>query len=212
VIGSNEWSDGQRNMQARGICGSAIIDVIAEMFKAGIIVKNGRLNAEIRSARVRQGAKNVPEYVLAWRHETAIDQDIVVNQKDVRAIQLAKGALYSGCLIMMRKLGVSSFDRLAVAGAFGSHIDKIAAMSIGMFPDCDLKKVEYIGNAAGDGARIALLNTDKRHEANEIARQVEYVELALEEDFNDRFGESMQFPHMFDKFPHLKGILPPEYV
>ncbi|HUJ18176.1 MAG TPA: ASKHA domain-containing protein [Nitrospirota bacterium] len=212
VIGSNEWSDGQRNMQARGICGSAIIDVIAEMFKAGIIVKNGRLNAEIKSARVRQGAKNVPEYVVAWKHETAIDQDIVVNQKDVRAIQLAKGALYSGCLIMMRKLGVSSFDRLAVAGAFGSHIDKIAAMSIGMFPDCDLKKVEYIGNAAGDGARIALLNTDKRREANEIARQVEYVELALEEDFNDRFGESMQFPHMFDKFPHLKGILPPEYV
>jgi len=212
VIGSNEWSDGSRNMQARGICGSAIIDVIAEMFKAGIIVKNGRLNAEIKSARVRQGAKNVPEYVLAWKHETAIDQDIVVNQKDVRAIQLAKGALYSGCLIMMRKLGVSSFDRLAVAGAFGSHIDKIAAMSIGMFPDCDLKKVEYIGNAAGDGARIALLNTDKRREANEIARQVEYVELALEEDFNDRFGESMQFPHMFDKFPHLKGILPPEYV
>jgi uncharacterized 2Fe-2S/4Fe-4S cluster protein (DUF4445 family) len=212
VIGSNEWSDGSRNMQARGICGSAIIDVIAEMFKAGIIVKNGRLNMEIKSARVRLGAKNLPEYVLAWKHETAIDQDIVVNQKDVRAIQLAKGALYSGCLIMMRKLGVSSFDRLAVAGAFGSHIDKIAAMSIGMFPDCDLKKVEYIGNAAGDGARIALLNTDKRREANEIARQVEYVELALEEDFNDRFGESMQFPHMFDKFPHLKGILPPEYV
>jgi uncharacterized 2Fe-2S/4Fe-4S cluster protein (DUF4445 family) len=212
VIGSNEWSDGSRNMQARGICGSAIIDVIAEMFKAGIIVKNGRLNMEIKSARVRLGAKNLPEYVLAWKHETAIDQDIVVNQKDVRAIQLAKGALYSGCLIMMRKLGVSSFDRLAVAGAFGSHIDKIAAMSIGMFPDCDLKKVEYIGNAAGDGARIALLNTDKRREANEIARKVEYVELALEEDFNDRFGESMQFPHMFDKFPHLKGILPPEYV
>jgi len=199
-------------MQARGICGSAIIDVIAEMFKAGIIMKNGRLNAEIKSSRIRQGAKNVVEYVLAWKHETAIDQDVVVNQKDVRAIQLAKGALYSGCLIMMRKLGVDSFDRLAVAGAFGSHIDKVAAMAIGMYPDCDLKKVEYIGNAAGDGARIALLNTDKRREANQIARQVEYVELALEEDFNDRFGEAMQFPHMFDKFPHLKGILSEEYV
>ena len=212
VIGNNEWSDGSRNMQARGICGSAIIDVIAEMFRAGIIMKNGRLNTEIRSSRIRQGAKNVAEYVLAWKHETAIDQDIVVNQKDVRAIQLAKGALYSGCLIMMRKLGVDSFDRLAVAGAFGSHIDKVEAMAIGMYPDCDLKKVEYIGNAAGDGARIALLNTDKRREANEIARKVEYVELALEEDFNDRFGEAMQFPHMFDKFPHLKGILPGEYV
>jgi len=199
-------------MQARGICGSAIIDVIAEMFKAGIIMKNGRINSEIKSSRVRQGSKNVAEYVLAWKHETAIDQDIVVNQKDVRAIQLAKGALYSGCLIMMRKLGAKSFDRLAVAGAFGSHIDKVAAMLIGMYPDCDLKKVEYIGNAAGDGARIALLNTDKRKEANEIARQVEYVELALEEDFNDRFGEAMQFPHMYDKFPHLRGLLSEEYV
>lgn len=212
VIGSDDWSDGKKNMQARGICGSAIIDVIAEMFRAGIIMKNGRLNLEIKTPRVRQGAKNVPEYVLAWKHETAIDQEIVVNQKDVRAIQLAKGALYSGCLIMMRKLGVKSFDRLAVAGAFGSHIDKVAAMAIGMYPDCDLKKVEYIGNAAGDGARIALLNTDKRREANEIARKVKYVELALEEDFNDRFGEAMQFPHMHDKFPHLKGILPEEYV
>ena len=212
VIGNSEWSDGKKNMQARGICGSAIIDVIAEMFKAGIIMKNGRINLDIGSPRVREGAKNLAEYVLAWKHETAIDQEIVVNQKDVRAIQLAKGALYSGCLIMMRKLGVKSFDRLAVAGAFGSHIDKVAAMVIGMFPDCDLKKVEYIGNAAGDGARIALLNTDKRREANEIARKVKYVELALEEDFNDRFGEAMQFPHMFDKFPHLKGILPEEHV
>ncbi|MDA8077410.1 MAG: ASKHA domain-containing protein [Nitrospiraceae bacterium] len=212
VIGSNRWSDGEANMQAKGICGSAIIDVIAEMFRAGILRKNGQINMECDSKRVRKGEKGVAEYVLAWRHETSIDQDIVVNQKDVRAIQLAKGALYSGCLIMMRRLGLTQFDRLAVAGAFGSHIDKVAAMIIGMFPDCDLKKVKYIGNAAGDGARIALLNVDKRKEANEIARKVEYVELALEEDFNDRFGEAMQFPHMFDPFPHLAGILPPEVL
>lgn len=210
VIGSDHWSDGKVNMQAKGICGSAIIDVIAEMFKAGILKKNGQINLELKSPRVRKGEKGMSEYVLAWKHETSIEQDIVVNQKDVRAIQLAKGALYSGCLIMMRKLGVEQFDRLAVAGAFGSHIDKVAAMVIGMYPDCDLEKVQYIGNAAGDGARIALLNVDRRKEANVVARQVEYVELALEEDFNDRFGEAMQFPHMFDEFPHLEGILPRE--
>jgi uncharacterized 2Fe-2S/4Fe-4S cluster protein (DUF4445 family) len=210
VIGNDRWSNGEMNMQAKGICGSAIIDVIAEMFKAGILKKNGQINMELQSPRLRKSDKGVNEYVLAWKHETSIDQDVVVNQKDVRAIQLAKGALYSGCLIMMRKLGIKEFDRLAVAGAFGSHIDKIEAMVIGMFPDCDLKKVDYIGNAAGDGARIALLNVDKRKEANEIARRVEYVELALEEDFNDRFGEAMQFPHMFDAFPHLEGILPAE--
>jgi uncharacterized 2Fe-2S/4Fe-4S cluster protein (DUF4445 family) len=208
VIGNTAWSDGKINMQAKGICGSAIIDVIAEMFKAGIIKKNGQLDMSIQSPRIRKSAKGMPEYILAWKHETSVEQDIVVNQQDVRAIQLAKGALYSGCLIMMRKLGVTSFDRLAIAGAFGSHIDKEEAMVIGMIPDCDLKKVEYIGNAAGDGARIALLNTDKRKEANDVAKRVEYVELALEEDFNDRFGEAMQFPHMFDAFPHIEGLLP----
>jgi uncharacterized 2Fe-2S/4Fe-4S cluster protein (DUF4445 family) len=212
VIGNDRWSNGEINMQAKGICGSAIIDVIAEMFRTGILKKNGQINMELKSPRLRMGSKGVNEYVLAWKHETSIDQDIVVNQKDVRAIQLAKGALYSGCLIMMRKLGIKEFDRLAVAGAFGSHIDKVAAMIMGMFPDCDLKKVQYIGNAAGDGARIALLNVDRRKEANEIARKVEYVELALEEDFNDRFSEAMQFPHMFDEFPHLEGILPPEVL
>jgi uncharacterized 2Fe-2S/4Fe-4S cluster protein (DUF4445 family) len=208
VIGNTLWSDGKVNMQAKGICGSAIIDVIAEMFKAGIIKKNGQLDLSVQSPRIRKSAKGMPEYVLAWKHETSVGQDIVVNQQDVRAIQLAKGALYSGCLIMMRKLGIASFDRLAIAGAFGSHIDKEEAMVIGMIPDCDLKKVEYIGNAAGDGARIALLNVDKRKEANDVARRVEYVELALEEDFNDRFGEAMQFPHMFDAFPHIEGLLP----
>jgi len=210
VIGNERWSDGETNMQAKGICGSAIIDVIAEMFKAGIIKKNGQINMDLKSPRLRKGDKGLAEYVLAWKHETAIEQDIVINQKDVRAIQLAKGALYSGCLIMMRKLGIKEFDRMVIAGAFGSHIDKTEAMVIGMYPDSDLGKVHYIGNAAGDGARIALLNVDKRKEANEIARKVEYVELALEEDFNDRFGEAMQFPHMFDKFPHLKDILPVE--
>lgn len=210
VIGNDAWSDGKVNMQAKGICGSAIIDVIAEMFKAGIIKKNGQIDMQIKTSRLRKGHKGLAEYVLAWKHETSVDQDIVVTQKDVRAIQLAKGALYSGCQIMMRKLGIKMFDRLAIAGAFGSHIDKMEALVIGMYPDCNIKKVHYIGNAAGDGARIALVNVDKRREANEIARKVEYVELALEEDFNDRFSEAMQFPHMFDKFPHLKGILPLE--
>jgi uncharacterized 2Fe-2S/4Fe-4S cluster protein (DUF4445 family) len=209
VIGNDQWSDGKTDMQAKGICGSGIIDAIAEMFKAGIIKKNGQINTELQTPRIRMAGK-IAEYVIAWKQETAIEEEIVVNLKDVRAIQLAKGALYSGALIMMRKLGVKQFDRLAVAGAFGNHVDKVQAMVMGMYPDCDLKKVEFLGNAAGDGARIALLNVDKRREANTIARKVEYVELALEEDFNDRFGEAMQFPHMFDEFPHVKDLLPPE--
>jgi len=207
VIGSDKWSDGERDMQAKGICGSAIIDGVAEMFKAGIIKKNGQMNIELSSGRVRKDDAGMAEYVIAWARETSIEEDIVINQKDVRAIQLAKGALYSGCQIMMRKLGAETFDRLAIAGAFGSHIDKYQAMIIGMYPDCDPDKIEFLGNAAGDGARIALVNTDKRREANEIAVQVEYVELAVEDDFNDRFGEAMQFPHMFDKFPNAEALM-----
>ena len=211
VIGDDNWSDGKRNMQAKGICGSGIIDGIAEMFLAGIIKKNGRINPEIQSSRLRKSAKGMAEFVIAWGHETSIGEDIVITQKDIRAIQLAKGALYAGCLIMMRELGIKSFDRLVIAGAFGNHINKFSAMAMGMFPDCEPDKVQAVGNAAGDGARIALLNVNKRREAYDIARRVEYIELGLEEDFNDRFSEAMQFPHMFDEFPHLAGMLPVEY-
>lgn len=210
VIGDDRWSDGKTNMQTKGICGSGILDGITEMFLAGIIRKNGQINTEIKSSRIRKGAKGIDEYVIAWSHETSIGEDIAITLKDIRAIQLAKGAIYAGCIIMMRKLGINKFDRLIIAGAFGSHINKLSAMAMGMFPDCHIDKVQAIGNAAGDGARIALLNVNKRKEANEIARKVEYIELGLEEDFNDRFSEAMQFPHMFTKFPHLEDILPEE--
>ncbi|RJQ49833.1 MAG: DUF4445 domain-containing protein [Nitrospiraceae bacterium] len=210
VIGDDRWSDGKTNMQTKGICGSGILDGIAEMFLAGIIKKNGQINTGIQSPRIRKGAKGIDEYVVAWSHETSIGEDVSITLKDVRAIQLAKGAIYAGCIIMMRKLGIDKFDRLIIAGAFGSHINKLSAMAIGMFPDCHIDKVKSIGNAAGDGARIALLNVNKRKEANKIARKVKYIELGLEEDFNDRFSEAMQFPHMFTKFPHLEGIVPAE--
>ena len=111
-----------------------------------------------------------PEFVLAWANETAIGNDIVICQKDIRAIQLAKGAMYSGAKIMMNRFGTDHVDRVILAGAFGSYIDKISAAVIGLYPDCDLDKVNAVGNAAGDGARMALLNIDKRKEADVIGR------------------------------------------
>jgi len=108
---------------------------------------------------------------------------------------------------MMKRLGIEKLDKVILAGAFGSTIDPKKAMVLGMFPDCDLKNVYAVGNAAGEGARIALLNTDKRVEAEEIARKVEYVELTIEQDFQKEFIEAMHIPHMKDPFPHLKGIL-----
>ncbi|MGZ3591965.1 MAG: ASKHA domain-containing protein, partial [Thermodesulfobacteriota bacterium] len=123
---------------------------------------------------------------------------------DVRNVQLAKGALYAGAKLMMKRLGIDRLDKVVLAGAFGSYIDKEKAMVLGMFPDCDLTNVYAVGNAAGDGARIALLNRKKREEAEEIAQGVEYMELTIEADFQKEFIEALEFPHMKDTFPHLK--------
>jgi uncharacterized 2Fe-2S/4Fe-4S cluster protein (DUF4445 family) len=130
----------------------------------------------------------------------------------VRNVQLGKAALYTGAKLMMRRLGIKRLDKIILAGAFGTYINPENAMVLGMFPDCDLKNVHAVGNAAGDGARIALLNKDKRLEAQEIARKVEYMELTIEADFQKEFIESIQIPHMKDPFPHLKGIVKHEIL
>jgi uncharacterized 2Fe-2S/4Fe-4S cluster protein (DUF4445 family) len=209
VIGNEGWNTEVRNIGARGICGSGIFDAAAQMFRAGIIDKSGRFNTRVKSPRMRVIGSE-PEFVIAWAKETAINHDIVICQKDIRAIQLAKGAMYSGARLMMKRLGISKVDKVILAGAFGSYIDKESAAVIGLFPDCDLKNVYAVGNAAGDGARIALLNTDKRNKADIMARQVEYVELTVEPNFNTTFAQSLIFPHKVDKFPHLKHLLPKE--
>ena len=193
--------------KARGICGSGIIEAVAEMFKAGIIKKNGNFNPEVKTDRLRKDEKGQYEFVLAWAKDTSINKDITVTLADIRAIQLAKGALYTGCKILMKRYGVDAVDKVILAGAFGNYIDKEASMVIGMFPDCDLDKVVAVGNAAGDGARIALLNRDTREEANKVARKIKYVELTVDKDFQKEFMMAMHFPHMKDKFPHIKNVL-----
>ncbi|OGO43120.1 MAG: ferredoxin [Chloroflexi bacterium RBG_16_58_8] len=207
VIGNERWNTEVKNIGARGICGSGIFDVAAQMFLAGIIDKRGRFDIGLKSDRFRT-LNNETEFVIARADETAIDHEIVICQRDIRAIQLGKGALYSGAKIMMDRLGVDKVDRVILAGAFGSYIDKVSAAVIGLFPDCDLENVYAVGNAAGDGARIALLNTDKRAEADVMARKVEYVELTVEPGFNKTFTSALLFPHGEDKFPHLAHLLP----
>jgi uncharacterized 2Fe-2S/4Fe-4S cluster protein (DUF4445 family) len=207
VIGNDKWNTEDKKIGARGICGSGIFDAAAQMFITGIIDKSGRINKNVKTPRLRMGEKE-PEFVIAWAEETAIHQDIAIVQKDIRAIQLAKGAMYSGARIMMNRMGVDKVDRVILAGAFGSFIDKTSAAVIGLFPDCDQKLVYAVGNAAGDGARMALLNVDKRDEADFWAKRVEYVELTLEPNFNSIFTKALTFPHAEDKFPHLKNVLP----
>ena len=207
VIGKADWHTHIEKVDAKGLCGSAIIQVVAEMFMAGIVDKSGRFVMDLGTPRVRKDADGKPEYVLAWASETSIGQDITITQGDVRALQLAKGALYTGAKLMMKRLGIATLDRVILAGAFGSHIDREASMTFGMFPDCSLDKVYAVGNAAGDGSRMALLNRDKRREANERARWVEFVEIATDPLFEREFMQAMHIPHMKDKFPNLKELL-----
>lgn len=207
VIGKEDWNTELEEVGASGICGSGIIDAAAQLFTAGVIDRTGRFNSGLSTPRLRV-VQDGPEFVIAWAKETSIDQDIVVCQRDVRNIQLAKGAMYAGAKLMMRCLGLEKLDKIILAGAFGSYIDKESAAVIGLFPDCAQEKVYAVGNAAGDGARIALLNVDKRVEADQKAREVEYLELTVEPDFQKVFTEAMWFPHMKDSFPHLKHLLP----
>ncbi|ATW25479.1 ASKHA domain-containing protein [Candidatus Formimonas warabiya] len=207
VIGEEDWYHAEQKPSAKGICGSGIIDGVAELFKSGIIEPSGRFNMKLSSPRIRRGADNKPEYVLAWSQETSLGTDITITQGDVRAVQLAKSALYVGAKILMKKRGVDHVDSITLAGAFGSYIDKESALVIGMFPDCPLDKVVAVGNAAGDGAKLALLDTGKRVEAQEAANFVQFVETAVEPDFQVQFADAMYFPHAKDPFPHIQHIL-----
>lgn len=207
MIDKEGWNTEMEEVGAKGICGSGIIDVVPQLFLAGIIDRTGRFKRNLKIPRYRE-TNGEPEFVIAWANETSIGQDIVVCQSDVRAIQLAKGAMYAGSKIMMRHLGVEKVDKVILAGAFGSYIDKVSAALLGLFPDCELENIYSVGNAAGDGARMALLNVDKRKEADWIARRVNYLELTLEPGFDKTFAEAMWIPHMKDKFPHLAHLLP----
>jgi uncharacterized 2Fe-2S/4Fe-4S cluster protein (DUF4445 family) len=186
---------------------------LAELYTAGVILKSGKFNPEQKSKRYRKNPDTgQPELVLVWAEDTSIDKDIVITQKDVRQIQLAKGALYSGCKLMMRRMGMDKMDRVKIAGAFGTHVDREKALIMGLFPDCEIEKIVSVGNAAGDGARAALLNREKRKEANWVARNVEYIELTVEKDFQKQFMQAMQIPHMKDEFPHLEAVVPSEIL
>jgi len=204
---SDEWDDGPPPPRAAGICGSGIIEAVAELFLAGIIAPDGRFNPAGQPERIvwdgRAGA-----YVLATAAQTSTGAPILVTQADVRAIQLGKAALYAGAKLLMNQAGLTSVDKIVLAGAFGSTIDPQHAMVLGLIPDCDLKNVYAVGNAAGDGARIALLNRERRREAQKLARWVQYVSTAVEPKFQDEFVAAMHLPHASDPFPHLAGILP----
>jgi uncharacterized 2Fe-2S/4Fe-4S cluster protein (DUF4445 family) len=161
----------------------------------------------LTSDRIRQGP-NGWEYIIAWADETSIGRDIPMTQQDVRQIQLAKAALFVAARTLLKRSGLQSPDKIILAGGFGSYIDKEKAMLIGLIPDCELDKVYAVGNAAGDGARIALLNLEKRNEIDSVARKVERFELPTDPEFQNQFMLATSFPHMSEPFEHIAHLIP----
>lgn len=209
VIGSDLWSDEPGFADAiastgvTGICGSGIIEVVAEMFLAGIIDTDGVIGATLAELSTRVEAnERTFSYLL---HDG--DVTIKITQNDVRQIQLAKAALYAGVRLLMDRLGIEQVERIRLAGAFGSHIDVKYAMVLGLIPDCDLAHVGSAGNAAGAGARMALLDKNARTEIEQVVRQIEKVETAVEADFQQHFVQAMAFPHKIATFPELGKVI-----
>ena len=209
VIGSELWSDDPDfDAQARafgvtGICGSGIIEVIAEMYLAGIINEDGVVDGSLadRSERIVADGRTF-SYLL---HDGP--QRIIVTQNDVRQVQLAKAALYAGIRLLQDRAGIDRIDRIRLAGAFGSHIDPKYAMVLGLIPDCDLNRVESAGNAAGMGAMIALLNVPAREEIEAAVCHIEKIETAVEPKFQDYFVNAMAIPNKRDAFPKLFSVV-----
>lgn len=216
VIGVEQWSDEEGFEEASwatgvtGICGSAIIEVVAEMYLAGIISEDGVVDGSLAAAspRIIQNGRTF-SYLLREGHQG--EPRITVTQNDVRAIQLAKAALYAGVKLLMEKQGVETVDTIRFAGAFGSFIDPKYAMVLGLIPDCDLDEVKAVGNAAGTGALMALLNRNHRREIEKEVGLIEKIETALEPNFQQLFIDAMALPNKVDPFPKLSAAvkLPP---
>ena len=232
VIGSDLWSDEDgftdsiEKTGITGICGSGIIELVAEMRRAGLLDPTGLIGSpeqtgcqrcflDGRTYSYRLVGSDEPSLVPSSHSESdasgapdpaapANRPEITVSNRDVREIQMAKAALYSGARLLMDKFGVDSVDRIVLAGAFGSHISPLHAIILGMIPDCPLEKVSSAGNAAGTGARIALLNVGSRHEIEAAVQSIHKIETAIEPRFQEHFVNATNIPNAVEPFPILE--------
>lgn len=212
VIGCELWSDEDGfdenivSTGVTGICGSGIIEVVAEMRMAGIVDASGLIGSseQTNSERCYLDGRTY-SYKLYENPKT--HNRISVTNADIRAIQMAKAALYSGARLLMDKFGVETVDRVVLAGAFGAHISPKHAMVLGMIPDCSLDKVVSTGNASGTGARIALLNNDARKDIEEIVRHIEKIETAVEARFQEHFVNASALPNAVEPFVKLRSVV-----
>jgi uncharacterized 2Fe-2S/4Fe-4S cluster protein (DUF4445 family) len=194
-----------KGVRPRGLCGSGVVDAIAEMFRAGVIDRTGRIREELESPRI-QVRNGESCYIVATEKESAIGEPIVITQDDVVQIQYAKAAMYAGASILMERMGIEvpELDAILLAGAFGNYVRPRSARIIGLFPEMPLDRIIGIGNAAGSGAKMALLNEDAREKALELVKNIEYVELAALPQFEEKFYRALYFPNYdMSSFPEV---------
>ena len=210
VIGCDLWSDEAGFHDAThasgitGICGSGIIEAIATLFLAGVILSDGIIDGSKSELSSRVFKNNKTWAYQLLKHT---DINIIITQNDVRAIQLAKATLYASVQLLMDKAGIASVEQIRFAGAFGAHIDPKYAMVLGMIPDCELAHVASVGNAAGTGARMALSSQSARREIEAEVLKMEKIETAIEPNFQEYFINAMAIPHKTDSFPKLSQIV-----
>ena len=212
VLGVDKWSNEEGFAEATsatgvtGICGSGIIEVVAEMYLAGLLSDDGVIGGpgSLPSPRLQPNERTV-QYLLYKSDED--ESSIFITQNDIRAIQLAKAALYAGIRLLMDHLEIEKVDHIHLAGAFGSHIDTVHATVLGLIPDCDQDQVKAVGNAAGTGAVIALLSSQARKEIQGVVDEIEKVETATEPDFQKHFVEAMAIPHLTAEYPELSQVV-----
>jgi len=201
----------------RGICGSGLISLMAEMFLAGVIDKSGNIKSEIRNPksairrRVREGKRGL-EYVVAWAEETAIGEDIVITAVDIDNLMRAKAAMYAGLSCMARSVGLTLADvkQVLIGGAFGQYINVEKAIQIGMLPDMPYDSFRFLGNTSVRGAYMALLSQEMRQRVNEVGQMMTYLELSGDNTFFDEFNAAMFLPHTdLSRFPSVAERMAP---
>ena len=192
-----------------GICGSGMIDILAEMYLNGVIDQRGKMREEIGSKRIRRGESGL-EFVIAWRVESAINKEIVITEVDLDNLIRAKAAIYAGfaTLLAHMDMGFGDIEKLYIAGGFGRYIDVERAITIGMLPDLPVERFQFLGNTSIMGAYFGLLCDRLRHEAEEIAKKMTYIELSVSRSFMDEYMSALFLPHTnLNAFPTVKREL-----
>jgi len=194
LVCSTIQKDSRNIARPSGICGTGVVSIVAELFRNGFVSHDGRLDKTIASPRLKLDENGLAEFVLVPDHQSQTQQAITLTQKDVRAIQLAKGALLTGMESLCRHAGQVKPKALLVAGAFGSFIDKADALTIGMFPPLAKRDLRVVGNAAGAGAVLALFDFEYREKARSLAQSTTVVDLASRPEFQAAFLKALNFP------------------